>query len=281
MPVKASYCDAWYDACKDEYFAWGAGGSYWDIPKFTADSYKGTGAAKTKTAYTSCSKFSDTYKNGTMVAEVMWGGAFTYEKDESKAYVMTFPDGTANPNNALFTDMEYPRECAGHEVNLTHPGVDVITGNRVSYSEVACPMDWHKAANAGVSDRSSRGTLTCDSGLNSAKTELVSGTKCKASGTTCPATCKTLLDEVEVECFGMEFTYTPVGGTETYGKWNTDKLAWYNIADAERVKAKKEDACDAIIDQYILAATPSPAGMIRAPLMAIMGFVVAALLVIA
>ena len=156
----------------------------------------------------------------------------------------------------------------------------------MSYSDVACPIDWHKLPNAGVSDRSSRGTLTCDSGLNSVKQELVSGTKCKASGTTCPATCKTLLDDVEVECFGMEFTYTPVGGTETYGKWNTDKLAWYNAADAERVKAKKEDACDAIIDQYILAApspaaTPSPAGIIRAPLMAIMGFVVAALLVIA
>ena len=162
MPVKASYWDAWYDACKDEYFAWGAGGSYWDIPKFTTDSYKGTGAAKTKTAYTSCSKFSDTYKNGTMVAEVMWGGAFTYEKDESKAYVMTFPDGTANPNNALFTDKEYPRECAGHEVNLTHPGVD-INGVRVSYSEVDCPCDWHTQPNAGVSDRSSPTLLTCDS----------------------------------------------------------------------------------------------------------------------
>ena len=281
MPVKASYWDAWYDACKNQYFAWGPGGGYWDLPKFTTDSYKGTGHRGQRTAYTSCEKFSDTYKNGTMVAELMWGGAFTYEKDESKAYVMTFPDGTANPNNALFTDKEYPRECAGHEVNLTHPGVDIITGNRVSYSEVACPSDWHKAANSGISERSSRGTLICDSDLNTAKTELVSGTKCKASGTTCPATCKALLDEVEVECFGMEFTYTPVGGTETYGKWNTDKLAWYDIADAERVKANKTDACDAIIDQYILAATPSPAGMIRAPLMAIMGFVVAALLVIA
>ena len=79
----------------------------------------------------------------------------------------------------------------------------------------------------------------------------------------------------------MEFTYTLVGGTVTYGKWNTDKLALYNAADAERVSAKKEDACDDIIDQFILAATPSPAGIIRAPLMAIMGFVVAALLVIA
>ena len=129
MPVKASYWDAWYEACKDDYFAWGTGGTYWDIPKFTTDSYRGTGAKKTKTAYTSCSKFGDTYKNGTMVAEVMWGGSFTYEKDESKAYAMTFTPGTANPNNDLFTDKEYPRECAGHEVNLTHPGVDIITAS--------------------------------------------------------------------------------------------------------------------------------------------------------
>ena len=35
MPIKASYWDAWYEACKDEYFAWGTGGTYWDIPKFT------------------------------------------------------------------------------------------------------------------------------------------------------------------------------------------------------------------------------------------------------
>ena len=40
MPIKASYWDAWYEACKDDYFAWGEGG-YWDLPKYTADSYKG------------------------------------------------------------------------------------------------------------------------------------------------------------------------------------------------------------------------------------------------
>ena len=107
MPVKASYWDAWYEACKDDYFAWGDGG-YWDLPTYTTDAYKGAGAAGTNTAYTSCTKFSDTYKSGKEVAEDMWGGAFTYETDEAKGYVMTFTDGQANPNNAIFTDKAYP-----------------------------------------------------------------------------------------------------------------------------------------------------------------------------
>ena len=107
MPVKASYWDAWYEACKDDYFAWGDGG-YWDLPKYTADAYKGAGAANTNTAYTSCTKFERTYKSGKEVAEVMWGGSFTYETDEAKGYVMAFTDGQANPNNAIFADKAYP-----------------------------------------------------------------------------------------------------------------------------------------------------------------------------
>jgi hypothetical protein len=78
----------------------------------------------------------------------------------------------------------------------------------------------------------------------------------------------------------MEFTYTPVGGTETYGDWNTQKLSWYNIADAARTAAGNNDACDDVVDNFILAATPSPAGNLRAPFVAIMGVVFAALAVI-
>ena len=79
MPVKASYWDAWYEACKNDYFAWKDGG-YWSLPTYATDAYKGAGAAGTNTAYTSCTKFSDTYKNGKAVAEDMWGGAFTYDR---------------------------------------------------------------------------------------------------------------------------------------------------------------------------------------------------------
>ena len=280
MPVKASYWDAWYEACKDDYFAWGDGG-YWDLPTYTTAAYKGAGAAGTNTAYTSCTKFSDTYKNGKAVAEDMWGGAFTYETNEAKGYVMTFTDGQANPNNALFTDKAYPRECAGHEVNITHPGFDTDGKTRRSYSDLACPVDWHKESSAGVSERSSRDTLTCDTAANAAYTKVVSGSECKATTIySCPVSCESALDALETACFGMEFTYTPVGGTETYGDWNTQKLSWYNIADAARTAAGNNDACDDVVDNFILAATPSPAGNLRAPFVAIMGVVFAALAVI-
>ena len=178
MPVKASYWDAWYEACKDDYFAWGDGG-YWDLPTYATAAYKGAGAAGTNTAYTSCTKLSNTYKSGKEVAEDMWGGAFTYETDEANAYVMTFTDGQPNPNNALFTDKAYPRECAGHEVNITHPGFDTDGKTRRSYSDLACPVDWHKESSAGVSERSSRDTLTCDTAANAAYTKVVSGSECK------------------------------------------------------------------------------------------------------
>ena len=149
MPVKASYWDAWYEACKNDYFAWKDGG-YWSLPTYATDAYKGAGPAGSPTAYTSCTKFSDTYKNGKAVAEDMWGGAFTYETNEAKGYVMTFTDGQANPNNALFTDKAYPRECAGHEVNITHPGFDTDGKTRKSFSELACPVDWHLEVSSGV-----------------------------------------------------------------------------------------------------------------------------------
>jgi folate receptor len=149
MPIKASYWDAWYEACKDDYFAWGEGG-YWDLPKYTADAYKGAGAAGTNTAYTSCTKFGGTYKNGKEVAEVMWGGSFTYETDEAKGYVMAFTDGQANPNNAIFADKAYPTMCPGQEVNITHPGFDTDGKTRLSFSELSCPVDWHLEVSSGV-----------------------------------------------------------------------------------------------------------------------------------
>lgn len=164
MPIKASYWDAWYEACKNDYFAWGTGGTYWDIPTGTAASNKVAGAAnKTKDSYTTCSKFSDTYKNGKEVAEIMWAGSFTYETNEDQAYVMTFEEGTSNPNNLKFTEKNYPAECVGHEVNITHPGIDIDGTTRLTYSEVGCPADWHTKSGVGLSPRNADGTLIVSS----------------------------------------------------------------------------------------------------------------------
>jgi folate receptor len=47
-----------------------------------------------------CRPFHEIYDGGREICENMWGGAFTYEEDESQAYTMWFFDAT-NPNDAL------------------------------------------------------------------------------------------------------------------------------------------------------------------------------------
>ena len=53
----------------------------------------------------------------------MFGGSFKYENDTSaEAYVMSFDEGTANPNNAVFQNKNYPTVCpvsVGGGVNMT------------------------------------------------------------------------------------------------------------------------------------------------------------------
>ena len=197
-PVKASYWDSWYEACKDDYFAWGSGGTYWDIPTYTTDAYKGIGATKTNTAYTSCTKFSDSYMNGRQVAEIMWGGAFTYETDESKAYVMTFTEGQSNPNNAVFTDKPYPRECAGHEVDISTAICDPAPCN------ASIPPENGRAGNCTAAIPS--GSVcqpTCDEGY------IVSGPSSCSFGTLKSATCRKLsCCEKKLQRFGFGVRHT-------------------------------------------------------------------------
>ena len=48
----------------------------------------------------------------------LWGNSFSYAKDDADGYVMSFAEGTENPNNHIFTDTVYPKICAGHEVGM-------------------------------------------------------------------------------------------------------------------------------------------------------------------
>ena len=48
----------------------------------------------------------------------LWDNSFSYAKDEADGYVMSFAEGTENPNNLIFTDTVYPQICAGHEVGM-------------------------------------------------------------------------------------------------------------------------------------------------------------------
>jgi len=141
MPVKASYCDAWYDACKDDMICAGPTKSYFETPECLA-----TNARNNNTD--GCKTFSDIYSNGKDVCEVMWGNSFKYEEDETKAYVMSFEEGTPNPNNLVLPNLDYPPTCANHAVNVTHPHVNP-DGVRITGEAAGCAADWHLQKGSG------------------------------------------------------------------------------------------------------------------------------------
>ncbi|KAK3289280.1 hypothetical protein CYMTET_3282 [Cymbomonas tetramitiformis] len=102
MPIKASYCDAWYEACKTDNFC--GSGSYFEMA--TCDS----------TDPSECKPISEIYADGKELCEVMWDGAFTYEVDEDNAYIMDFAEGTLNPNNAVLIDRPFPEQCHAADI---------------------------------------------------------------------------------------------------------------------------------------------------------------------
>ena len=142
MPVKASYCNAWYDACKDDMVCTGPNRRHSETKACMARNAENKNTA-------ACQKYSDVYTGGKDMCETMWGKSFVYESEETKAYTMTFPEGTVNPNNFIFTDKKFPSVCTNHTVNITHPHVDAITGERITGEQAGCAANWHLMADSG------------------------------------------------------------------------------------------------------------------------------------
>ena len=132
MPIKASYCDAWYEACKGANNKLCIGSASEEgKPVYT---YFGQPPCAKAEGSLGCKQIDEVYTSGKHICETMWGGSFKYEDDTSKdAYVMSFTEGTANPNNDMFTTMDYPPRCTGDtgDVNLT------------AAAEDGCPHNWH------------------------------------------------------------------------------------------------------------------------------------------
>lgn len=112
MPIKASYCDAWFEACKgpDNKLCMGVNSTdgkpqygYFDQPTCHKDQGKG-----------GCKRIDEVYSSGFHMCETMWQGSFKYETNaNADAYVMTFTEDDVNPNNAKFTAKTYPDACPG------------------------------------------------------------------------------------------------------------------------------------------------------------------------
>eukprot|EP01026_Neomeris_dumetosa_P048142 TRINITY_DN4155_c0_g1_i3.p2 TRINITY_DN4155_c0_g1~~TRINITY_DN4155_c0_g1_i3.p2 ORF type:complete len:491 (-),score=55.63 TRINITY_DN4155_c0_g1_i3:214-1686(-) len=119
MPIKASYCNAWFQACAEDYVCacrpeddCYAPKSAFALPQLncTYDNGKGT-----------CQKVKDVYQDGKELCEVMYDGAFIYYEDEANAYTMTFEEGQPNPNDDIHPQVPHPDICVGQEFEETVP----------------------------------------------------------------------------------------------------------------------------------------------------------------
>ena len=84
-PVCASFCDAWFDACKDDLTC----ARNW-ITDFNMTS-------GTNKCMQPCRSFSDYFRNGTDLCESMWGSSFEYKETECLQLNFVAP----NPNDEL------------------------------------------------------------------------------------------------------------------------------------------------------------------------------------
>ena len=93
LPVCASYCDEWFDACKDDYTC----AVNWVVRFFI---YIETGQNVCPPNHT-CRTFAEVYGNGKGLCNNMFGITFIYSEDKDNCTVLNFPTNLPNPNLLL------------------------------------------------------------------------------------------------------------------------------------------------------------------------------------
>lgn len=87
LPICASYCDDWFEACKDDFTC----SSDW--LKTVAVDYKyNCDGSET------CQTFAQTYTNSRKLCETNWGPQFTYDEDNTNCMTMIFSGENPNAN---------------------------------------------------------------------------------------------------------------------------------------------------------------------------------------
>lgn len=111
IPVCASYCDDWFEACKndmtcvDDWFA--------NFLQALNEGYN------TCPAESECMTFEEVFADGRGLCNRMWGGTLVYSEDEDNCTVMEFDPDMPNPN-----------------FQLSFPG----TGSKVHYAILASQL---------------------------------------------------------------------------------------------------------------------------------------------
>lgn len=92
VPVCSDYCDAWFDACKDDFTC---------VEDWLADFDYADNGNNSCPGESSCVTFREMYDNGEGLCNRMWGSAFFYSTDRDNCTVMAFNNTMANPNYGL------------------------------------------------------------------------------------------------------------------------------------------------------------------------------------
>ena len=102
VPVCASYCDDWFEACKNDLTCV----ENW-LHDFTKDA-NGTNVCPMNSTGPGCITFREMYGSGEGLCNKMWGKAFYYSIDTDNCTVMAFDGGMVNPNIRLSFPEDQP-----------------------------------------------------------------------------------------------------------------------------------------------------------------------------
>ncbi|XP_062516842.1 riboflavin-binding protein-like [Corticium candelabrum] len=87
VPICASYCDQWFEACKDVRLC---------AANWITDFEKNSTTGRYHCINDTCQTFTQFYQNGKGLCEIMWGDSFQYVADNQNCMVMKFEGD--NPN---------------------------------------------------------------------------------------------------------------------------------------------------------------------------------------
>ena len=92
VPVCADYCNAWFDACKDDLTC---------VENWLHGYAKDQDGNNICPVNSTCITFQEMYSSGEGLCNKMWGEAFYYSTDTDNCTVMAFNNSMINPNIRL------------------------------------------------------------------------------------------------------------------------------------------------------------------------------------
>lgn len=92
VPVCASYCDDWFEACQDDLTC---------VENWLEDFDFAINGDNSCPANSTCVTFREMYGNAEGLCNRMWGNAFYYSNDVDNCTVMAFDNTMGNPNYRL------------------------------------------------------------------------------------------------------------------------------------------------------------------------------------